>query len=120
MDGRLDRFSVYYAGFSASHSQGVSHSVLSDETREHGHDWRITVEAKGDETVEIETALGQLAREFQGRTLEDMMPGAATTATGVANWLMERLSLRYPTIIRVEAICAGHHGYTVREPRRTT
>lgn len=116
----MDRFSVYYAGFSASHAQGVSHLLYTTETRLHGHDWRIRLEAKGDEAAEIHVALDDLCRELHGRSLEEMMPGAATTATGVATWLMERLSLRYPTITRLEATCAGHEGYVVREPRRTT
>jgi 6-pyruvoyl-tetrahydropterin synthase len=114
----LDRFSVYYAGFSASHSGGISHTKA--DTRPHGHDFRVTVEAKIDETAEINEALFALTGEFMGRTLEEMMPGAATNATGVAAWIMERLSLRYPSIIKVEVECAGHHGYVVREPRRTT
>lgn len=114
----MERFSVYYAGFSASHSNGLSHTKA--DTRPHGHDFRVTVEAKVDETPEIHDALFALTTEFHGRCLEDMMPGAATDATGIAAWLMERLSLRFPALIRVDVQAAGHHGYVTREPRRTT
>jgi 6-pyruvoyl-tetrahydropterin synthase len=116
----MDRFSVYYAGFSASHAQGISHTILANEVRTHGHDWRVRLEAKGDEAIEISNALTTLCLELHGRTLEDMMPGASTTATGVATWLMERLSLKYPTILRLDVSCAGHESYVTREPRRTT
>lgn len=120
MDGVLDRYSVYYAGFSSSHRQGVSHSESTTETRPHGHDWRLVVEVSGDEEDRIEYALRDIAKELHGRSLEDMMPGAATTATGIAQFVMERMALRYPGVCRVEAVCAGHHAYATREPRRTT
>ena len=116
--GDLERFSVYYAGFSADHEGGISHTKA--DTRPHGHDFRVFVEAKIDEKAEISEALFSLTSEFMGRSLEDMMPGAATDATGIASWLMERLSLRYPSIIKVDVQAAGHHGYVTREPRRTT
>ena len=114
----MERFSVYYAGFSADHEGGISHTKA--DTRPHGHDFRVFVEAKIDEKAEISEALFSLTSEFMGRSLEDMMPGAATDATGIASWLMERLSLRYPSIIKVDVQAAGHHGYVTREPRRTT
>ena len=116
--GRLDRFSVYYAGFSAAHRGGVSHTTLTTETRQHGHDWRVTVECKSDESALVEYELDHLAAEFRGRILEDMMPGASTTATGIASWLMERLSMKFPEVVRVDVQAAGHHGYATREPRR--
>lgn len=112
----MDRFSVYYAGFSASHSYGLSHTKA--DTRQHGHDFRVRVEAKGSESEELNAALREITTEFMGRTLEEMMPGAATDATGIAAWIMERLSLTFPLVFRVEIECAGHHGYVTREPRR--
>ena len=114
----MERFSVYYAGFSAGHSGGISHTKA--DTRPHGHDFRVVVEAKIDETAEINEALFALTGEFMGRDLEDMMPGAATDATGIAAWVMERLSLRFPAVSKVDVQAAGHHGYVLREPRRTT
>lgn len=114
----MERFSVYYAGFSSAHVGGISHTKA--DPRPHGHDFRATVEARLDETQEINEALFSLVSEFNGRTLEEMMPGAATDATGVASWIMERLSLRFPSIVRVSVEAAGHHGYVIREPRRTT
>jgi 6-pyruvoyl-tetrahydropterin synthase len=114
----LDRFSVYYAGFSAAHKGGISHTRGVVETRDHGHDWRIVVEAKGDERREIQQSLEALTGELHGRSLEAMMPGAATTASGVASWLYERLATTYPELTRVEAECAGHHAYVVSEARR--
>lgn len=115
----MDRFSAYSAGFSASHQGGISHTIVTTETRLHGHDWRVEVEAKTDEDVQIQVALDDLIAEFRGRTLEDMMPGASTTATGVATWLMERLSGRFAEITRVAVDCAGHRGYVTREARRS-
>lgn len=114
----MDRFSVYYAGFSAAHSGGLSHTKA--DPRPHGHDFRVEVEAKIDENIDIHDALFALTGEFMGRSLEDMMPGAATDATGIASWIMERLSLRFPSIIKVDVQAAGHHGYVTRDPRRTT
>lgn len=114
----MDRFSVYYAGFSAAHKGGISHTILTTETRQHGHDWRVVVEAKIDEQEAIEYAINDIAAELRGRVLEEMMPGAATTATGIATWIMERLAMRFPEIVKVDIQAAGHHGYVTREPRR--
>lgn len=114
----MDRFSVYYAGFSAAHQGGASHTRITTETRQHGHDWRVTVECRSDEDPLVEQELTTLCDEFRGRVLEQMMPGAATTATGIASWLMERLSMRFPEVTRVDVEASGHHGYTTREPRR--
>lgn len=52
----------------------------------------------------IDDALEALVLELEGRVLEDMMPGAATTLLGIATWSMERLAGVLPKLTRVEVL----------------
>jgi hypothetical protein len=103
----------------------VEYTVIStfsaaavEDGRLSGHNYVVEatqVEANAD----IKHALASLVVELDGRQLEDMMPGADTSAAGVAAWLMERLALRFPRLVRVSVQSTGTERVAVlRDPTR--
>lgn len=103
----MDVVTIALASFDAGH-------VLPEDPQcsaeGHGHSWQVMVEVTGDLNVQrgrargsdgLETALETLVSELNGRSLNKMMPGATPSPNGIALWVMERLSLKYPRITTV-------------------
>ena len=113
----MNRDSGYIAHFSSAHSSGDSHR--GDATvRLHGHDFQVWVKAECPWSSLIMKDVTDIAYELNGRQLEDMMPGSATDATSVAAWFMERLSMKYPTVVEVSIIAGGHSDTVGRDRQR--
>ena len=98
---------VDYA-FTAVTQFDAGHSVagyLNCSRRGHGHTWTVSATVEGplerdDDTGVWATAfsdgltddLERIARELDGRDLNDMAPGADSTPEGLAAWFLERLA----------------------------
>lgn len=69
------------------------------------------------ELDKLETELKELVAELDGRILDDMMLGATTTLHGIAAWVMERLALTIPRLLRVEVAEEGRRVSVERDTR---
>lgn len=89
--------------FEASHSV-AGHSRCGWQ---HGHRWAISITVGGGldpkkilvvDHGNLEYALDRVVDEFADRDLNDMVPGVVTTPEGLGLYILERLTLDFPTI----------------------
>ena len=77
--------------------------------REHGHRYLVQVKVAGRmqrEGLSVDLDLLRsdwtaIIREFDGRPLQDMMPGVSTTPFGIARYLLERMLGSWPSVQEV-------------------
>lgn len=87
--------------FTVGRTFSASHQPLHDGSiGRHGHDFRVEVTVAGS-NYDLGPALNLVTDELEGRSLEDMMPGAETAVSGIASWFVERLALTFPKLTRV-------------------
>ena len=87
--------------FSASHEL-KGHKLCG---RPHGHTFKVEVTVIGDpepdtfnmvaNDMEVREDLDKVLYEINYRNLNDMLPAVIASPQGVANWIWERLALRY-------------------------
>lgn len=93
----------------------------------HGHRWRVRVtvhgfydpaRAQSYRIDELDTALGTVVAELEGKNLSKMMPGSLPTPDGVGLWILERLLSEHPKIVEVEVWLDPQHRYSLRRDPR--
>ena len=93
--------------FDAGHRLSIPESC----SRSHGHAYRVAATVAGPLDVKVgfpagssglATALRDIRNELHGRDFADMIPGLVATPTNLAAWIMERLLLGYPRLVRVQ------------------
>ena len=103
------------ASATASFNAGHKIPALLACTRQHGHFYEIEVTVRGEldpthgwprGTEGLTDSVRELALEFNGRDLSEMMPGVVTTPAGMAAQFMERLASQMPSIIAIEVRCS--------------
>lgn len=95
---------------------------------DHGHHWDVEVSVSGDLDPKsgfvrgaelLMPALRELLAEVDHRNLDEMLPGSVASPLGVAAWVLDRLALRFPRIVRVTVDCSdGTSGEIRRAPRQ--
>lgn len=99
--------------FSASHLV-AGHTKCG---RLHGHDWQVEASISGQvdprtgmvvDFGEVEEALSAVLSEFDGRHINDMLPGASPTHEGLAAYIRERIALKFPLVSTVSVITSGY------------
>lgn len=99
------------AHFTATKAFAAAIRPEGSETRLRIRSYEISATVAGEAMTDvhiIDAGLSGIVEELDGRVLEDMMPGAATTLLGIASWSTERLALSNSTLVRVEVSSEGH------------
>lgn len=109
--------SVYSCHFSSGHRYGTPHGDR-DPVRPHGHDFTLRVYDVGEWSKELDEEVRAIGRELDGSTLDTMNPAAETDGRGLCRWIMERLSMRFMFVVRVEVTARQHHDYVDREVQK--
>lgn len=93
----MDAFVTFTAHFAAGHRihRGIAH-------REHGHDWKVAVSSIDTHDWDLEDDLRNLVLPFHLERIEDLLVGGEASMEGIARWLMERLILAHPKVVRIE------------------
>lgn len=110
------------SAFSASHEE----EFCPLGPRLHGHRWRVAASLQSHfdpikKRLHPQTLLADLIRlldELNGRHLNDMMQGTATSPENLATWVLERLSLQYRTLTSVTVWVDEAESVTVRREVR--
>lgn len=119
----MDISSIATAGFDAAH-RIPSYSYCSSP---HGHHWDVRVTVTGDldpksgwirGAEHLQAALLALMVEIDNKDLDEMLPGVVSSPLGIASWILDRLALAFPRIVRVTVDCSdGNAGEIRRAPR---
>jgi len=94
--------------------------------RQHGHDWSVAVSLESSlnpqdglvvEHGAFQHAVEELVAEFNGRNINDLLPGVLPTPEGIAQYVHERLVFEYP-VTKVTVVMSRSISATVEWPSR--
>jgi len=98
----------------------AAHTLPSHGPWKHGHGYRVAVTVNDVDTFSLPEALHDIVGELHLRDLDEMLTGSKeqSNLTTIAAWIMERLTLRFQRISRVEVWeNEKTHGGVTRELR---
>jgi 6-pyruvoyl-tetrahydropterin synthase len=86
------------AGFSfdATHNDPLETKYL------HGHHFEVEVTEQTEVTTKLLDHLEDVCLELHQHSLDDMLTGGSQTGQGIASWILERLLISHPKIVRLE------------------
>lgn len=108
----MEQFVCVWASFDAGHIDPFRDRCK----RFHGHHWTIEVEMVGSYDRAFEQDVAAIADEWRDRDINEMIGMTPNTDT-LPPWIIERLGLKYPTIIRVSVSDGQAIGVARREIR---
>lgn len=83
---------------------------------DHGHDYRVEMAWEEDPAYELVERATSIVHEFNGRSLNRMMPASDPTAGGLARYLLERMQIL--GVVEVTVVESNEHTSTAsRLPR---
>lgn len=110
----MDTFLAASATFDATHSDEVESPYL------HGHTFTVTVHELADASglcASLQQDLEQVVRPLHLHTLSEMLYGGKETLDGIATWVMERLLMNHPHIVRAEVATSSSRAIVERTVR---
>ena len=112
----MDLFLAFTVDFSAGHSVH-----RGQPSRPHGHNWIVEATTTDPHDWALYDALVAVCLELKERPLEEMLAGGDPSAHGLGIWIMERLLLGHPKVIRIEVTeSRGVKAIVTRELRGPT
>ena len=86
----------------ARSSFDATHQDLLESPHLHGHRFHVEVTEQTEVTTKVRESLEAVCAELHLHRLDEMLVGGAQTGQGIASWILERLLINHPKIIRIE------------------
>jgi hypothetical protein len=92
----VSRYVVAKCHFDSTHDDPLESPHL------HGHRFHVEVTEQTEVTTLLAERLGAVCGELNVHRLDEMLVGGAQTGQGITSWILERLLINHPKIIRIE------------------
>lgn len=92
----MSRYIVASTSFDATHNDPLESPHL------HGHRFEVEVTEQTEISTDILKNLVDICSELHHHSLDEMLTGGSQSGQGIASWIMERLLINHPKIVRLE------------------